>query len=88
MRKTLLNEIAISINGDKLRKYLLNYETALKNKQTAVRNIKNEYLFLNSERNIKPPIDGKYVMRELVKRAIQGMSEEEYEDLQFELKNK
>ena len=85
-RRQLEHSIRMEHGPDKIMKALKNYDIALRNKQTAIRNIKNEYMFLNSERKIKPVIDGKYVMNRIVKQVCSEMSEAELEELVEEAK--
>ena len=67
---------------------LIAYDEAIKRKQRAVRNIKSEYLFMTCERDVKPPIDGVYVMKEIIKQLLKSLNEEEYEDLLESIKEK
>lgn len=84
-RRQLEHEIKMSENNKALIKALQNYDIAVKNKQLAVRSIKNEYLFLTGERKVKPPIDGRYVMHELIKNVCNDMSDEEYEEVMLKI---
>lgn len=68
-----INKIEIIVN---------NWQTALENKQIAVRNIKNEHLFLSGGGGtLQPPIDGAYVMRELIKQVLTDMNEDDFEEV-------
>ena len=83
-RRQLEHAIVMEYTSDKIMKALKNYDIAQKNLRISVRNIKNEYLFLNGERKIKPPLDGAYVMNKLIKNICKNMSDEDFEDLMHE----
>lgn len=53
---------------------------ALKTKEAAVIELRNESIFLSGGRDLKPPIDGEYVMIELIKRVLGGLEDELYDD--------
>ena len=86
-RKKLEKAIDNSNNKEEIMECLHKYDGAVLGKQQALRVIKCEYLFLNGERDIKPPIDGEYVAHALVKKIIKNMEEEERNDLLFFLKS-
>lgn len=66
--------------NEELEPIFINYEYANKMKRDAVRAIKNEFLFLNGSRDVRPPIDGMYVMVELIKDVLSKLDEESYEE--------
>lgn len=53
---------------------------ALKTKEAAVIELRNESVFLSGGRDLKPPIDGEYVMIELIKSVLGGLEDELYDD--------
>lgn len=53
---------------------------ALKTKEAAVKELRNESIFLSGGRDLKPPIDGEYVMIELIKSVLGGLEDELYDD--------
>ena len=53
---------------------------ALKTKEAAVIELRNESVFLSGGRDLKPPIDGEYVMLELIKSVLGGLEDELYDD--------
>lgn len=53
---------------------------ALKTKEAAVKELRNESIFLSGGRDLKPPIDGEYVMIELIKHVLGGLEDELYDD--------
>lgn len=87
-RKALELSIKFKESHEVISKALEEYDEACKEKQRAVRNIKSEYLFLTCERDVKPPIDGIYVMKELIKQVVKELDDDEYEDLMETLKQK
>ena len=87
-RRKLEEAIAKKMPHNKIGDALDAYDAAVQAKQRAVRNIKSEYLFLNCERDIKPPIDGIYVMKELIKQCLCDLDEEDYFDLMASLEQK
>lgn len=65
---------------EELKSAFEDYEYWTDMKKKSVRAIKNEFLFLNGGRNVKPPIDGMYVMTELIKTVLTRMDDEAYEE--------
>lgn len=53
---------------------------ALKTKEAAVIELRNESIFLSGGRDLKPPIDGEHVMIELIKSVLGGLEDELYDD--------
>lgn len=80
-RRKLEETIQLNESTGSILNALDAYDIAIKEKKDAVRNIKNEYLFLNCERDIKPPIDGMYVMTTIIKNYIQGVDDETFEEI-------
>lgn len=87
-RHNLEDAIAEKRPHEEIGDALDEYDDAVKAKQRAVRNIKSEYLFLTCERDVKPPIDGIYVMKELIKQVVCELNDEDYLDLMASLKQK
>ena len=87
-RMALEQSISFKKPHEAISKALVEYDEALKEKQRAVRNIKSEYMFMTCERDVKPPIDGIYVMKELIKQVVKDLDDEDYEDLMETLRNK
>ena len=85
-RHNLEDAIAEKRPHEEIGDALDEYDDAVKAKQRAVRNIKSEYLFLTCERDVKPPIDGIYVMKEIIKQVVKDLDEDDYEDLMESLR--
>ena len=85
-RMALEQSISFKAPHESISKALAEYDEAVKAKQRAVRNIKSEYLFMTCERDVKPPIDGIYVMKEIIKQVVKDLDEDDYEDLMESLR--
>lgn len=65
----------------KLEKALDECAMAMDIKQNAIRDIRDEYRFLNGENTIKPMFDGSYVMSRLIIGIVEDMSEADMTEL-------
>lgn len=80
-RRKLEHTILMGEPSNVIQAALDAYDDAAKGKRNAVKNIKNEYLFLNCERDVKPPIDGMYIMTTIIKNYIKGVDDETFKEI-------
>lgn len=81
LKKTRKTLVGLLEDDEEKKDAFYSYEKAIEKKQAAVRAIKNEYLFMNGSRDVRPPIDGTYVMTELIKSVLGNMNEELYNEV-------